>query len=444
MATQHYRLTCLSPVHVGTGQQMMKFDGAFEQGRWHVIDLDAVFARGIDADEIANAMSNTAFAWADWLHGRRLQAGEVALYSLPCPQDPRDVGVREAIKTVYLQPYIPGTTLKGAIRTAILWHLLRNDQQMCTFAADYLLLAISAREIAAQVKKMTQNDSQKQSDPAVHRKAIQQVIDVDDADVEELLKALYQAMGKRLQQGQVRLRDIEGLGRDERFLALPIERQLLGKDPNHDLMRTVHVLDTEPTDLEHMAVQLVWTYTIRQNRLVEKREQEGEYKNFAECIQPDTTLSARIDRDDYLLGQAGERLQYTRAGIDAVLKMPEVCNRYAEALIQREKEFFARYQLNPLRDFYQRLEQRLKSLPKGAFLLNIGWGGGWEAKTVGDLLRETMDEDEFKDLRRRYRLGTNPSTNQIDWNAPFPKTRLIAYRNGASAYPLGWVLLEPV
>jgi hypothetical protein len=41
-------------------------------------------------------------------------------------------------------------------------------------------------------------------------------------------------------------------------------------------------------------------------------------------------------------------------------------------------------------------------------IINVGWGGGWEAKTVDDLLPLALGEEGFKQVRRRYRLGAAP------------------------------------
>ena len=49
MATTIYTLTCLTPVHVGTGVQYSKFDGVYQDRHWHVTDLDKVLkVSGID------------------------------------------------------------------------------------------------------------------------------------------------------------------------------------------------------------------------------------------------------------------------------------------------------------------------------------------------------------------------------------------------------------
>lgn len=456
MATTRYKLTCLSPVHIGTGQEWGKFDGAYSNGRWYVIDLDKVFARGINGDELAQAMSSNAFSWAEWLQGRRIPLEDVALYSLPCPQDPKEVYIREGMKDVYLQPYIPGSTLKGAIRTAVLWHLLRQDQQARQFVRRYLLLATFAGDIRDRLRDITRGNRDAEQDPNNHRKAIQRALEInDDQELEACLQVMYEATGKNLQrarqgdrQARLGMRDLSRLGGNREWLGQPIERRLLGQDPNHDLLRAVQVMDSEPVGLERMEVGLVWTYTLRNGQLVPKREQEGEYKAFAEWLRDGTGLHTAIRIDETLFTQQVDAvLRFKGAKEQAVRDLPAVCNKYADALIRRQKEFATKYRMSVLRDFYEALQQELQSLKDGAFLLNIGWGGGWEAKTVGDIVRELLrdeDFDDFADLRERYRLGEDPQTHRVDMDAPFPHTRLIAYRNGAPVYPLGWALLEPM
>lgn len=454
MATRRYRITCLSPVHIGTGQQLSKFDGTYHNGRWYVVDLDKVFARGIDGNELAQAMSATGFSWAEWLQGRRIPAEEAALYSLPCPQDPREVYIREGMKDVYLQPYIPGSTLKGAMRTAILWHLLRRDQQAKDFARRYLLLATFAKDIRDALVGIARGNRGAEQHPDNHRQAIQQALEIDNGEAEACLRVLYEALGKDLQgarQGDWHqrpgLRDLERFGSSREWLGQPIERKLLGKNPNHDLMRTLQVGDSEPVSLEQMEVGLVWTYTLRNGQLVQKREQEGEYKTFAEWLKAGTALQVVIRIDETLFtGQANRVLRFGDVKERVVRQLPQVCNEYAKSLLRRQKEFAQRYQMSVLRDFYAELEQRLQRLQQDAFLLNIGWGGGWEAKTVGDIVQELLQDDQFDDfdaLRERYKLGADPRTGKISRNFPFPHTRLVAYRDGTPAYPLGWVLIEP-
>lgn len=456
MGSTAYQLTCLSPVHIGTGQQWSKFDGAYHEGRWYVVDLDKVFALGVDGNELAQAMGSGQFSWSEWLRGRRISPEQVALYSLPCAQQPGEVYIREGIKDVYLRPYIPATTLKGAIRTAIVWYLLRHDEQAKAFTRRYLILAVYARKVERKLEQLTGSNPRAQEEPGMQLRAIREALGIGDTqEAEAFLHTLYLALNKDLQKARggdrrecVRGRDISGLGKDKRFLALPVERYLLGKDPNHDLLRVLQVGDSGTTSLEQMEVGLVWTYHLDgSGTLQPKREPGAEYKSLAEWLKPQTSVRLSLRIDESLLGEQANRvLKFKPSQQQTIRRLPEVCNSYARSVIERQKQYVTQHRQPQLQAFYDRLQQRLGSLREGAFLLNIGWGGGWEAKTVGDIVQEILRDDQFDDfveLRKRYKLGENPQTHKIDPASPFPETRLVGYQHGTAAYPLGWVLLEP-
>ena len=113
-------------------------------------------------------------------------------------------------------------------------------------------------------------------------------------------------------------------------------------------------------------------------------------------------------------------------------------------MIKIEKEFYVAHGLEPLEDFYSDLEGVIDGLPEGAFLLNIGWGGGWEFKTLGHLLKVMLGKPGFEGLRQRFRLGEDPRTHELHLNAPFPHTRHIAYDGGAPTWSMGWIVMDPV
>jgi CRISPR type III-A-associated RAMP protein Csm5 len=445
MATTTYTLTCLTPVHIGTGAQYSKFDGAYQDRHWHVMDLDRVLARGADANALARAMNSRTFSWSDWLRQQQMTPTEGTLYALPCPQDPADTPVREAMKTVYQQPYLPGTSVKGAIRTAVLSSLLNAQRAQQTFVEEYLTLCLRTSDVSTRFAERQAFDK-----ADVQREILAQVLSVPEEQARSYQQTLYHILGIR----EERLREprtwrdfqrrLERLGRSREWLGQPVERAVLGPNPNHDLMRAVHVSDTAPGALEQLAVGLVWTYTLRGNRLVEKREQDGDYKALVEWLTPDTTLRLALRLDDFLFTEAANReLRFRGARAQAVQQLAHTCNAYARTIITAEQEFYAAYGLNVLRDMYTELEATLSALPDGAFLLNVGWGGGWEVKTIGDLLRKALGNDSFRQLRQRYRLGVAPRTGQHTHNAPFPKTRRIAYEGGAACWALGWVKVEP-
>lgn len=445
MATTIYSLTCLSPVHIGTGTQFSKFDSVFEGGRWYLIDLDKVVARGVDANGLARAMSDRNFTWRMWLGDKGIAASDVAAYALPCPQDPGETPLREAMKDVYSKPYVPGTSVKGAIRTAMLWRLMNSNTQHQTFTTQYLTLCVRARDLFSEIQHRHAFDA-----PNVHREVLAQTLSVSDDEARSFQQRLYDLLKVR----EDRLTDqrewrkfeqrLRRLGQSREWLAQPLEREVLGHDPNHDLMCAIQVSDTVPVSLERLAVSLVWTYTLRSNRLVEKREQDGEYKAFVEWLTPDTVLGLDIRVDDFLFTASANRdLRFRGEKEEVVRQLAQTCNAYARGIIVAQKVFYAEHELNVLRDVYSDLEATLEGLPDGAFLLNIGWGSGWEVKTVGDLLQAALGTAGFKQLRQRYHLGEDPRTHQIYPNVPFPHTRRIAYESGVPTWPMGWVKLVP-
>ena len=445
MATTTYTLTCLTPVHVGTGVQFSKFDGTYHDRQWHVMDLDKVLASGVDANALARAMNSRTFSWADWLAQQRMTPTAGALYVLPCPQDPEDTPVREAMKSVYQQPYLPGTSVKGAIRTAVLYSLLASQRSQQTFVEAYLTLCLRGRDIYQRLETRRAFDR-----ADVHREVLAQTLNVSTEQARQYQQTLYDILNIREERlAEVRTwrnfqRGLGNLGRSREWLGQHVERMVLGHNPNHDLMRAVQVSDTAPVSLDQLAVGLVWTYTLRGNRLVEKCEQDGDYKALVEWHTPDTALRLALRLDDFLFTEAANRdLRFRHAQTQAIQQLAHTCNAYARTIITAEREFYATYGPDSLRDLYAELEAILRALPAGAFLLNIGWGGGWEVKTIGDLLRKALGTDGFRQLRQRYRLGVAPTTGQIAPNAPFPKTRRIAYEGGAARWALGWLKIEP-
>lgn len=443
MTTTTYAVTCLSPVHIGTGTQFGKCDGLYHDRRWHLIDLDKMLRHGGDTRALATAMSDRNFTWAAWLRNRGMAPAEVTAYVLPCPQDPEDTPVREALKDVHRRPYLPGTSVKGAIRTAVMWQLLNSHAPYRTFAAQYLTLCLRARDLFQQIEQRHAFDKAN-----VHREVLAQTCDLSDDEARSLQQTLYRILNVREERLAEQRRSfqqrLERLGRSREWLGQHVEREVFGRDPNHDLMRAVQVSDSAPVGIGRLAVGLVWTYTLRSGRLVEKREQDGEYKTFVEWLTADTTLQLTIRIDDFLFTRTADRdLHFCGMKEQAVRQLARVCNEYARTVIAAEKEFYEKYDLSVLGDFYVGLERTLGGLPDGAFLLDIGWGGGWEVKTVGDLIHMMLGEEDCKRLRQQYRLGENPKTRQIHWDAPFPHTRRIAYEGGAPVGPLGWIQLIP-
>ena len=123
-------LELLSPLHIGTGTTLLEGVDWLQDGQWvYVADqnrlletvLDRALAGGQSQAEVVEAITGMKLAdlrQAGWLTGDDFQEGSpLFLYRLH--GTPAMNQIAEAIKDVYGRPYVPGSSLKGALRTVL-------------------------------------------------------------------------------------------------------------------------------------------------------------------------------------------------------------------------------------------------------------------------------------------------------------------------------------
>lgn len=122
MAVYTLKVTTLTPLHIGDGYELRQgFDFVVYNKKTYRLDVDALLAaRGerLRPDRMGNyPLPSTLLEEADYT--RR----DFFRYVLPgSPRSNKaDARLRSCIKDVYDRPYIPGSSLKGALRTALAW-----------------------------------------------------------------------------------------------------------------------------------------------------------------------------------------------------------------------------------------------------------------------------------------------------------------------------------
>lgn len=351
----------LSPLHIGTGRALQRgYDYTVFENRMWRIDEDRLFA-----DKYVQAQGNQA-ALNRLLMGR--PAEELLLpadyrehpeyFRYHMPGQPRAEGqgaeLRECLKDAKDQPYIPGSTLKGALRTVVGWAIFREEKRR--FAARQLG---SSRSWAGQ----------------------------------------------------------------------PLERELLGRNPNYDLLRALIVHDSEPAKQSKLLLANVQVVA----------GQRAQAPIEVEALTMGTKLQAALTLDEYLLeSNMAQRLGWGAKG--AVLRSLAAHSRdLALVRIKAQQAYFAgRPELARVQRFYQLLGQlhtQLKDSPD--FLMQIGWGGGWDAKTLGDQL--SAQPDQLEEVIERYRMNKGKARRAGD---AFPRSRRLYFKDGRPALPMGWVLLR--
>lgn len=361
-----FEMKVLSPVHIGNGNKISPFEYLMH-GKFHRVDMSSLFKDdAFDVEQFIKKIDDLSFFGMGFDNGKRffgmpfedVQKKHVR-YSLTVGDAAKAMRggkeVSEFIKTRG-QVFIPGSSLKGAIRTAFLYYVLKHDE------------------------------------------------------------GLYDAAVRTLQ------------GNAQRYRRNPcdaIEKMVFGDSPTEDVMKAFIVSDTnvvspgEVLQLQSIGVLSATAF----NQLREK------FSLLAECLGIESMLSFSIKLDEFFFKSSIADLGFSK-GENDVVALAEICNDYADDLIDYEYNFFKQYQTEyeDVLRFYEWLSDfRYETLRENEFLLRLAWGSGWQTMTIGRLFQ---DEPVFNQLRSMYRLGRK----NVD---VFPKSRRVVYDE--KIYPLGWI-----
>ena len=360
--TQDYHLTLevISPLHIGSGRELLQgYDFVARNGRTWRIDEDALLNAALSGDVFDDALVERPAAELLQPADYRPDSG-LFRYAMPGTPSAKSQGAQvvEQIKDIFDHLYLPGSSLKGALRTILFW--------------------------------------------GIH--------DAEDREP-----------------------DLGRLKRSRSWASQPLEQQVFGRDPNHDWMRALLVRDSKPINAgDALVLQTVRVYPTA------GRDSAG-LDVDVEAIEPGATFHTTITLETY----GFESPEAARLGWQGhrrwIRDLALLGKKHAQQRLITETEYFTRRggPTGALR-FYDDLVNRLIQLPEDAFLVQIGWGAGWESKTLGSSLLRQNDR-QFEDLLSRYRMTKERDRRPGD---PFPRSRHLALHNGQPALPMGWVVVR--
>lgn len=205
------------------------------------------------------------------------------------------------------------------------------------------------------------------------------------------------------------------------------------KDPLYDMNKAMTVTDAYlgSVDLLELVLCKIFT-TTRDNRLVPK-----EFDVFIEAIKPNISIgTTKISLNSYFLEEELSNLGFDKERVDTFRKFPHICNEFSRNLIEYELDFFEKFDLPELVQFYEELLEKITT--DSEFLLRLGFGIGWISTTVGLILEDKPEL--LKDLRREFRLGRK--RDHPYYVPEFPKTRKVSIERGKPRLPMGWIRLR--
>lgn len=362
MTVYNVSLTTLTPLHIGDGDELRQdFDFVVKGGRTYRLDEEALLAAKGDL-LVPNRsgkypLPGKLLTEADFRNAhyfRYVLAGQPRSTKI-------DARMKSYIKDVHDIPYVPGSSLKGALRTALAW---------------------------------TGWDEVK---PQLDRNAV---------------------------------------GRRRSWAGQPLERKIFGKDPNHDLLRSLQVSDLFGPQKAGEGLILV-------NAQVLTKKSAGSPIEL-EALKGDVVLGGTITVDDTLFEDWAEaKLHFSKRKHWLDELIPRV-QKHSLARIEPLIEWFEVAENGArMAAFYRQLAQA--GLGPNQALLQLGWGSGWDGKTFWTHLQEDiyLFEQLVEDFRLHKHQQGSPPRKPGD---PFPRSKRAAMGvKDGKAYPLapfGWVLLE--
>lgn len=355
MTTYQLQISLLSPIHIGKGEELRADFDFIRLGNNTVrLNEDAIlesFADRFKPDQRGNyplpgQILRQVNQETNPKYHRYLLRGATRSTQV-------DARLQACIKDVYDNPYLPGSSIKGALRTAVAW------------------------------------------------------TGWDEKNV------------------RVNMNSLE---RRKEWAGQKLERDIFGKNPNHDLFRALQVSDCHSdTAREKMVITNVQVLT---------RGGAGSPIEL-EAVAGDVVFTGTLKIDDFLFSKTAEpELHFSQQKHWLTGLMTRV-QQHSQARLAELAEWFK--EINQAERVHTFISQLSKfTAGKHQALAQIGWGTGWDGKTFWTHLTKNEYEYQFEQILEKYRMVRGKRQQGDD----FPKSRRVAMASGKPFRTFGWCLLE--
>lgn len=397
----------LSPVHIGSGDiltnKLANYDANSHQ--LTILSLPRLQAYLLEHPERINRFISFCDSQRqmlpDLLREWSVSASQLAAYQLHCARAVNG-DVRAFIRGAdgMAEAYVPGSSLKGALRSAIARALFVTNSPMRVKLSSLMTQLVS-------------------------------IVDAPGADMNRI-KA-NERRRRQLRQEVSRLIFVRKSKKAER-----------GDDSNYDLMRYLQVGDSAPFSDNSMLVCAVDVMTSRVEPGMKVLRKKFNTPTYIESIAPHEKTHCNM-RLLTMLNQspAAEVLPAIGSNHGQIDQLWAPCRSASRNLIEQEIAFYQYHAgevAQEMLGWFSRLANQVQASSDDTCMLPLGWGSGYDAKTVTDLVEDTLFEQVSNRSRFTHRLG-RPGGEGAWLHSPLvPKTRKVVVLDG-QYYPMGWVKL---
>jgi len=240
-----------------------------------------------------------------------------------------------------------------------------------------------------------------------------------------------------------------------------IEKIIFSRETGYDIMRTLQISDTSSVSFENLEISEVRVLSVN----LKKEPLWKNFKLYPETLSPykngrEVILQGSIKLDNIFLKE-----NFCKKESQYLKEFHNLCLKASNNIINKEIAFFRACGLSEIEKWYE----NLKGLPleDNQFLLHLGWGTGFDSKTI----THYFPEEVIENIRRYFGIGKKkvrfhtdcdsevfPSLNKKGYYfckncmmdrisseetilIPFPKSRKLIFNNGKPYCPLGWALI---
>lgn len=304
--------------------------------------------------------------------------------------------LRPMIRNGFGEHYVPGSSIKGAMRTAIAYYLLKH--------ADEYNLPTSVRvsEVESKLRRKLDN------------RELQSRYKQKQADDRLFMDTLFSGFVLQTEKRK-----------------FPVKSK-----PNRDFMRAVQVTDTQPLYFDADAsinIPIANQVTVSSHTAAgEAKSRHSPFVEMIHRVQAQFTLSLDTEMLSWFQHENGMQLPF-----QSVDKLLNICRTFAQAQWEAEQAYWNKIQdrvdgetnldFSLIREFYQPAQC--------PFDLRLGWASGMTGTTVWAC---GSPEDRLfpEDLRAKIRDVCGKSREEFD----APKSRrTVRNAEGNLEYALGWV-----
>ncbi|MBS3945866.1 MAG: type III-A CRISPR-associated RAMP protein Csm5 [Melioribacter sp.] len=409
----------ITPIFIGGNQasDLSPYSDYVQLGNKIIYVDDKKFERALSSNDeliekyvkairqkIDKSRTQSDFSLHSFIENNLGEVKNFAKTTIPVDQDIKHQSIKKFIATSG-RPFIPGSSLKGALRTAIIYDWLINSMKGKTVL----------KEMQNKVNDLTDKIS------ALEKK---------------------KSSGKATIEEEKTLKNIKGKQNVNKELSYFYDEQKLfgriSKDNQSGMdSRNIQVSDSDPIDFDNLSVLKLQRIKLRDNSEVSpfpsetlNNNVEGKFKiKLTRCFnQPDLQKynSYSIMNVFQVLNQFSlASIKYELGSFNLIIR------KLMDSSNERTNQF------GPVLEFYKQLETEIEQNNNEYAIIRIGGGKTFFDNSIG-LALFNSDIKIFKQYRELLELGKNPLSGKLVLGR-FPTTRSLVE---ATKLPIGWIALS--